>query len=150
MRCGVGDVAGLFVLDATHVPTGCSLWPAWRFVKDIDKWGIGEIDVIEGENLYDENLVTMHNEILNCNQQRVCEYEMYGQPYLEPDPSCEARGGDCPADWNPCNNPHKDSKYSCPIKTRSIPNLGAAFNRAGGGVYVMERTSAAIKARGPP
>ena len=46
---------GLFVLDATHVPAGCSLWPAWRFVGDIENWGDGEIDVIEGDNWIQNN-----------------------------------------------------------------------------------------------
>ncbi|VDB87411.1 unnamed protein product [Peniophora sp. CBMAI 1063] len=51
----------LFVIDVTHMPTGCATWPAWWTVSAAGPWPSGgEIDIIEGVNLGTENLASLH------------------------------------------------------------------------------------------
>lgn len=51
----------LFVLDITHMPEGCSTWPAWWTLSQEGPWPQGgEIDIIEGVNLQEENLSSLH------------------------------------------------------------------------------------------
>lgn len=68
---------GLFVLDADHVPTGCSSWPAFWFCGP--NWPVGgevsrnsrlsfaglrfaQIDVMESVHLGDRNQMTLHTD----------------------------------------------------------------------------------------
>jgi hypothetical protein len=51
----------LFVLDLTHMPEGCSTWPAWWTLSQAGPWPQGgEIDIIEGVNLNPANLASLH------------------------------------------------------------------------------------------
>ena len=119
---------GLFVLDATHVPSGCSLWPAWRFVKNINNWGVAEVDVIEGQNLYEYNQVTLHTTVSGCNQYGVCSTDMSGHSLLQPNTKSPIFP---PPLENLCTTPAQ--QYQCPIGQTETPNLGRPFNTDGGG-----------------
>jgi len=56
---------GLFILDITHAPWGCSVWPAFWTVGD--NWpNNGEIDVFEGVHDNTHNQMTWHTGA-NCN-----------------------------------------------------------------------------------
>ncbi|KIY74374.1 glycoside hydrolase family 16 protein [Cylindrobasidium torrendii FP15055 ss-10] len=51
----------VLILDVQHMPEGCTTWPAfWTLSKDGPWPNGGEIDIIEGVNLNDQNLVSLH------------------------------------------------------------------------------------------
>ncbi|KAK4250826.1 glycoside hydrolase [Corynascus novoguineensis] len=121
---------GLFVADIAHMPAGaagsssCGLWPAfWMFGPD---WpSSGEIDIIEGVNSQAANSVSLHTG-------PGCTVSNVGSA-----PGTRLVTADCQND------------EGCTQDTSSAPesnsNYGTGFNAAGGGVYAVEWTDAAIK-----
>ncbi|KAK3898934.1 glycoside hydrolase [Staphylotrichum tortipilum] len=119
---------GLFIADIPHMPAGapgtssCGLWPAfWMFGPN---WPTsGEIDIIEGVNSQTSNSVTLHT-AAGC--------------------SIASNAGAAPG--TKLVTPNCQGTEGCSQATpASTANYGAAFNAAGGGVYVAEWTDAAIK-----
>jgi len=106
---------GLFILDLTHMPTGCGTWPAWWLVGPNWPSG-GEIDIIEGVNVLQYDQTTLHTNT-GCDMSKVDKTLYTGH----------AVGTNCLG-----NN-------GCVIVANAM-NYGAPFNSAGGGVYVMEWT----------
>ncbi|AEO54148.1 glycoside hydrolase family 16 protein [Thermothelomyces thermophilus ATCC 42464] len=117
---------GLFVADIAHMPAGaagsssCGLWPAfWMFGPD---WpNSGEIDVVEGVNSQTSNSVSLHTGA-GCT---------VSNPGASPGTklvSADCQGGE-----------------GCTQDTSAPDNYGAGFNAAGGGIYAVEWTDAAIK-----
>ncbi|KAK4101702.1 glycoside hydrolase family 16 protein [Parathielavia hyrcaniae] len=118
---------GLFIADIAHMPAGaggsgsCGLWPAfWMFGPG---WpNSGEVDIIEGVNSQTSNSVTLHTgpgcSVTNPGS-------LPGTKLLSPD--CQGHEG-------------------CTQHNLGASNTyGASFNAAGGGVYALEWTDAAIK-----
>ena len=90
------------------------------------------VDVVEGQNLYDYNEVTLHTEVPGCTQAQVCNDDMTGSQVTRPDPACPF-GATCPP-INECHVPGTPQQhYECPIQEKRVPNLGRSFNQAGGG-----------------
>jgi hypothetical protein len=117
---------GLFIADIAHMPAGaagsssCGIWPAfWMFGPD---WpNSGEIDIIEGVNSQRSNAVTLHTGP-GCSVSNAGS--LAGTKLVSPD--CQGTSG-------------------CTQSTRAADNFGPGFNAAGGGVYALEWTDAAMK-----
>ncbi|KAF8587678.1 glycoside hydrolase family 16 protein [Ramaria rubella] len=110
-------VGSLWVADMTHVPFGCSVWPAWW--SQAPNWPQGgEIDTFEGVNQVTHNQMTLHTEPgCNLNQSATTFSGMVNST-------------DCSSSDN--------SNEGCIITDPSTQSYGAAFAQAGGGVFVTE------------
>ncbi|KAH6650002.1 concanavalin A-like lectin/glucanase domain-containing protein [Chaetomium tenue] len=117
---------GLFIADIAHMPAGaagsssCGLWPAfWMFGPN---WpNSGEIDIIEGVNSQRSNAVTLHT-----------------------GPGCSVSNAGSLASTKLVSTDCQGTS-GCSQSTRAADNYGPGFNAAGGGVYALEWTDAAIK-----
>ncbi|KAK4242357.1 glycoside hydrolase [Achaetomium macrosporum] len=117
---------GLFIADIAHMPAGadgtgsCGLWPAfWMFGPN---WpNSGEIDIIEGVNSQNSNSVSLHTGS-GCSVSNAGS--LASTKLLSP--NCQGNEG-------------------CTQTTGASNTYGTGFNAAGGGVYAMEWTDAAIK-----
>jgi len=107
---------GLFVIDLSHMPTGCGTWPAFWTVGP--NWpNEGEIDIIEGVNLETADQVTLHTND-GCNIANEDKSKFTG---TVGNTNCQGNSG-------------------CGIKT-GAGSYGAPFNSHQGGVYAMEWTT---------
>lgn len=114
---------GLFIADIAHMPTSaCAVWPAfWLFGPD---WpNKGEIDVIEGVNTQERNVVTLHTRP-GC---RVTNEGTIGSTTL--------KESDCNAG---------NAFLGCGQKTEDNQNYGDGFNAIGGGIYALDWTDERI------
>ncbi|KAF2217904.1 glycoside hydrolase family 16 protein, partial [Cercospora zeae-maydis SCOH1-5] len=120
---------GLFIFDATHVPTGCGTWPAyWLLGPSWPANGeIGKSYIIEGVHNSETNTMSLHSS-----------------------PNCSIMGSgqtgtfatsDCDSSVN--------GNSGCGSELRSATahpdNYGTPFNANRGGVYATEWTSNYIK-----
>jgi len=119
-KFGVGS---LFIWDIASMPAACGAWPALWFTGN--NWPIeGEIDIIEGVNLFCQNGVSFHS-----------------------------GGGQCTmADWNqgagnsifmsPGGNQQNCDAYAtndlgCGLRDTNKRSFGPCFNADGGGVMAL-------------
>jgi len=107
---------GLFVIDLSHMPTGCGTWPAWWTVGPNWPSG-GEIDVIEGVNVGSADQTTLHTNA-GCSVANEDKSKFTGNLV---NADCQGNTG-------------------CGIKT-GTGSYGASFNSHQGGVYAMEWTA---------
>ncbi|KAH9897221.1 glycoside hydrolase family 16 protein [Xylariomycetidae sp. FL2044] len=124
-----GFTYGLFIADIAHMPASqCGTWPAfWAFnnADNGEDWPAGgELDIIEGANTAQRNLISAHTSV-------GCEAPNTGftgdQGATNCGPSLENIG---------CN-------YAAP--TTDTSSYGDAFNAEGGGVYALEWDSEDLK-----
>jgi len=110
---------GLFVMDLTHMPTGCGTWPAWWTVGP--NWPTeGEIDIIEGVNKQSTDQSTLHT-----NAGCVMTHDNVSMTGRWVSRNCLGNNG-------------------CGIQA-AANSYGAPFNSAGGGVFVAEWTPTFIR-----
>lgn len=120
---------GLFVADIAHMPTGAGTWPAYWTVG-LNGWpGAGEIDILEGINEQTANLGTLHT-------REDCVLD------------ASAQGGTLKTSH--CSNDYTDNwsqwqNQGCSVLMKEPNSYGTAFNRAGGGIYVMDWQAEHIK-----
>ncbi|WRT64521.1 uncharacterized protein IL334_001453 [Kwoniella shivajii] len=114
----------VFVMDATHVPYGCSVWGA--FWTQGAYWPAGgEIDIFEGINQRTTNMMALHTSGGSCTI----------------DNSTTMTGRIDSADCDQSAN----SGSGCTVYDQSDNSYGEAFSQAGGGVFVTEWTNESIK-----
>ncbi|PRP74680.1 endo-1,3(4)-beta-glucanase [Planoprotostelium fungivorum] len=115
---------GLLILDLDHMPGSvCGTWPAFWTVGS--NWPYnGEIDIIEGVNNGETNQVTMHT---NAGCSVSGWRNMTGSSV----------GSNCDVATT--------GNAGCGVTLNKANSYGTNFNNAGGGAYVMERSSDAIK-----
>ena len=118
------DIGSVWVLDAVHLPYGCSVWPAF-WSSDIPSWPAnGEIDVMEGVNNQAHNQMALHTED-GCSLSS--DSGLYSG--IVNDTSCY----------------YKDNDNSgCGVTESSSNSYGEAFATAGGGVWVTEMAESGI------
>jgi len=125
--------SGLFLIDLTHMPTGCATWPAFWLVGP--NWpNSGEIDIIEGINLFTTVHTTLHTSN-GCSMARE-------SPSLFSGSWANSTHG--PATNCYINAPGQSGNEGCSII--GLPNTyGAPFNSENGGVYATEWNSTVIR-----
>lgn len=113
-------INSVWVIDALHVPFGCSVWPAFWSLSLADQWPAGgEIDTFEGVNLQTMNQQTLHT-TQNCTLTR--------------DPSTPFTGNVANTDCYAFAN----GNAGCGIRDSRTSSYGAGFAQSGGGVWVTE------------
>jgi len=118
------DPGTVWVLDAVHIPYGCSVWPAFWTQGALWPAG-GEIDIVEGINMETTNQIALH-----------------------------AQGADCIASTNAtitgdltytnCSTA-AGSDSGCTVNDTATNSYGPGFAAAGGGVYACEFSTSAIR-----
>jgi len=124
---------GLFIMDLAHMPAGCATWPAWWLVGP--NWpNNGEIDIIEGINLYTNDHTTLHTND-GCSMAKEDPTLFTGK---------WAAGTHGPATNCFIGAPGQGANQGCGI-IGNQNTYGAPFNANGGGVYVTEWNSTLIR-----
>ncbi|WWD07380.1 hypothetical protein V865_005478 [Kwoniella europaea PYCC6329] len=114
----------VFVMDAVHLPYGCSVWGA--FWTQGANWPAGgEIDIFEGINQRKENMMALHTSGGTCTIDQ--NSQMVGR----------IDATDCDQSAN--------SGSGCTVYDQNENSYGEAFSQAGGGIFVTEWTNDAIK-----
>ncbi|WVO18314.1 hypothetical protein L204_106029 [Cryptococcus depauperatus] len=113
------NIGTVWVMDAVHLPYGCSVWPAY-WTQGPDWPEHGEIDIIEGVNAQKVNMVALHT----ANGSR-CAISETGNSFSGrvEHPSCDQS---------------LNFGSGCTVFDRNENSYGEAFKNAGGGVYVAE------------
>lgn len=105
----------LILLDALHIPYGCSVWPSFWTLGLQSTWpGSGEIDIVEAINGMTRNQIALHTP-QGCNQATTATQLQSGTT----------------ANTN-CAEPR-----GCIVMENKQASFGAAFGEGGGGVYAM-------------
>eukprot|EP01084_Bolivina_argentea_P047261 87070_1 len=99
---------GLFILDASHMPQGCGTWPAFWLTNQSHWPTWGEIDIIEGIDLWTDDASTIHS-TSSCTFAGHQSKNITGK-------------------WN----------GDMSIWANNNQSFGIPFNEAGGGVYATE------------
>lgn len=105
-------IGSVFLLDALHLPYGCSVWPAfWTMGLN---WPIGgEIDIVETVNLMTQNQMAVHAES-GCTKANNSQ-----QTGINSSANCTAGPG-------------------CTVLETNTNSVGAAFASASGGVWATQ------------
>jgi len=112
----------LVIMDASHMPFGCSVWPAyWSQGSPADEWPkFGEIDIVENVNQATVNQMALHT-TQGCTL--ATDAQLTGKIV----------SNDC---FNGTNG-----NQGCIVQGASASTYGAGFAAAGGGVYALEWSS---------
>jgi hypothetical protein len=109
---------GLFVIDASNMPVGCSTWPSFWTVGP--NWpSAGEIDIVEGVNNQATNQMTLHS-----GTSQGCTIGKSGNQFTG-----QVLGTNC------YSSPNADS--GCGVEDTDTSSFGYGFNNAEGGVFAL-------------
>ncbi|OCF58171.1 endo-1,3(4)-beta-glucanase [Kwoniella mangroviensis CBS 10435] len=118
------DVGSVWVLDAVHLPYGCSVWPAfWSYGKEATWPEEGEIDTIEGVNMGFSNQMALHTES-GCSITSTSSFSGTVN-----DTSCYYSDND---------------NSGCGVTDTNYKSYGAEFASAGGGVFITQLAESGI------
>ncbi|KAL8279304.1 hypothetical protein RQP46_008341 [Phenoliferia psychrophenolica] len=141
-------IGSLWVMDAVHVPYGCSVWPAWW--SQAPDWPAGgEIDTFEGsfdpcsrdaaKRNADSRM--LFSAATGVNLQTTNQYALHTES------GCEATGTSANELGNltyaDCSSTANDNS-GCTVLEPNTASYGEAFAAAGGGVYATELASTGI------
>lgn len=113
--------SGLFVIDASNMPVGCSTWPSFWTVGP--NWpSAGEIDIIEGVNNQATNQMTLHS---GTNQSCAIAKSNSSTDHF----TGQVLGTDC------YSTPNADA--GCGVEDTDTRSFGYGFNNAEGGVFAL-------------
>ncbi|WVN91074.1 uncharacterized protein L203_106321 [Cryptococcus depauperatus CBS 7841] len=105
-------IGTVWVMDAVHMPYGCSVWPGF--------WTRGEIDISEGINNRQTNMIALHTSPTAGRCTLTASSSMRGQ-----------------VTFNNCDNT-QNSGGGCTVTDPDTKSYGEGFAQNGGGVYVAE------------
>lgn len=114
---GALTVGSLMIMDAVHMPFGCSVWPAY-WTQGSNWPDDGEIDIVENVNMVTANRYALHT-LQGCMH-----------PPASSSSSLESGTLIAPDCFNQTNG-----NEGCLIQDNSTASYGAGFASAGGGVY---------------
>ncbi|KAL0240401.1 hypothetical protein I308_106653 [Cryptococcus tetragattii IND107] len=118
------DIGTVWVMDAVHMPYGCSVWPA--FWTQGPNWPAGgEIDISEGINLRTNNMVALHTTGGTCTISN--SSSMTGSITYD---NCDIS---------------QNSDSGCTVNDTNVNSYGEGFAAAGGGVLVAEWATDGIR-----
>eukprot|EP01084_Bolivina_argentea_P305825 528357_1 len=110
---------GLFILDASHMPFGCGVWPSWWQTDGNYAPKICEIDTIEGINLMNDDRSTVHT-------QTACDFKSNENTV------------NMTGKWDSTNCDDHSGSGGCTIEPQNPSSYGQGFNNIGGGVFAHE------------
>nr|ODN92983.1 endo-1,3(4)-beta-glucanase [Cryptococcus depauperatus CBS 7855] len=112
-------IGTVWVMDAVHMPYGCSVWPG--FWTQGPNWPAGgEIDISEGINNRQTNMIALHTSPTAGRCTLTASSSMRGQ-----------------VTFNNCDNT-QNSGGGCTVTDPDTKSYGEGFAQNGGGVYVAE------------
>ncbi|KAJ7033161.1 glycoside hydrolase family 16 protein [Mycena alexandri] len=121
----------LFIFDIAHMPAVCGTWPAVWFTGA--NWPYqGEIDVVEGVSLYNNNIYSVHTGS-GCSIPSSAVSSMAQVSIVD---SVASGGNNCDATVNPAG---------CGFSDHAASSFGPGFNAAGGGVFALQFDTTGIK-----
>ncbi|PCH43197.1 glycoside hydrolase family 16 protein [Wolfiporia cocos MD-104 SS10] len=116
-------LGSVFIIDAYHLPYGCSVWPSF-WTKGPNWPDGGEIDIIETINLMKTNQYALHTGGTDCLA------------------SSSAKQTGQLGNTN-CSSP-TGGQAGCTVTESSDSSVGLAFAAAGGGVYATQFDTSGI------
>ncbi|KJA23116.1 glycoside hydrolase family 16 protein, partial [Hypholoma sublateritium FD-334 SS-4] len=116
----VYPIGTIWIADIVHMPFGCSVWPA-LWTKGPLWPADGEIDIIEGINLMQNNQIALHTQP-GCNHSSPAPANQRG---LSDQLDCGVEAG-------------------CTVRETAPNSFGSGFNSAGGGVYATHFDASSV------
>lgn len=134
---------GLFILNVTHMPTGCGVWPAF-WLTDEENWpNHGEIDILEGINTQTVAKTALHTGALCSMYAQVPPKAWTGKWDRatgvfdrftgKPDFNTSVPADDC---W--VEAPHQWGNQGCVAVHSDAESLGSPLNANGGALFVLD------------
>lgn len=117
---------GVFILDATHIPVGCGIWPSWWTVPTNPTGGWpngGEIDIVEGIAFTSQNTYSVHTtpgcKINSTTNSQLGSYQLTNLTQATNCASAET------------------GNQGCGVQSSVRNDFGVAYNNQGGGIHAM-------------
>lgn len=104
----------VWIFDANHMPYGCAVWPSF-WTKGLNWPAQGEIDIVEGINLMQNNQMALHTFS-----------------------GCSAASGTDQTGTAGTTNCNSTGDAGCTVSENAPNSFGAGFASAGGGVWATQ------------